>query len=160
MAEKDTGVDLVRVTSVALHPPGSIFTQENGRSYRYVRAGAAIALGDVLIDDVAEETYAVTPVAAADTPLAGCWPNEGDGSGRSRAAITDNYYFWMLEEGDALVKAAATVVAGQPAVPIGTAGTVDDTAAAAANALAMAAGVGAIFLGTTSGGYARVRFRR
>jgi hypothetical protein len=152
-ARKLLGVDFTLSHSEAKHELGLKVYGSDGRTYKYVRAGAAIALGDSLINDVAEEKYAVTPVAAADTPLAGCWPNEG-----GRAAILDNYYFWMLVEGDALVKAAATVVAGAPAVPVAVAGTLDDTAATAANALAAASGVGAVFLTTTSGGFARVRF--
>lgn len=158
MSDKVTGADLSRTTSNALHELGATFSESNGRNYRYVRAGAAIALGDVLIDDVAEGVWDMTPSSAADQVVAGCWPNE-NAQGRARAAITDNYYFWMLEGGDASVKAAATVVAGAPAITTATAGTVDDTAATAANALATAAGVGAVFMTTTSGGFARVKFR-
>lgn len=156
---KRLGIDFGLVSADQRHEPGLSVLAPDGRTYQYVRAGAAIALGDGLIWDVAEEVYAVAPIAAADTVVAGAWPNENPYVGTARVAITDNYYFWMLVDGDALVKAAATVVAGAPAVPIATAGTFDDTAATAANALAAASGVGAIFVTTTSGGFARVRFK-
>lgn len=159
MGEIPTGVDVNRVTSTQLHPIGTTVTLANGRRFRYVKAGAAIALGDVLIWDAAEEIYAHTPVSAADQSITGCWPNENEGGigSSSRAAITDNYFFWMLVNGDALVKAAATVVAGAPAISIATAGTVDDTAASAANALASAV-TAPYFLTTTTAGFARVQF--
>lgn len=159
MAEKDIGVDVIRHGTVQLHELGTIFTQAGGRKFQYVRAGSAIALGDVLKDDVAEGIYDKdTTAAAADQVMFGAWPNEGDGINRARTAILDNEFFWALVGGDALVKAAATVVAGAPIVTIATAGTVDDTAATAANALASASGKGGIFLTTTTGGFARVQF--
>lgn len=160
MTEKHLGVDLARVDTVQKHELGFRIEKSDGRIYRYMVAGAAIALGDVLQSDTAEAdfpTHSVQPTSAADQTIVGCWPNENPPTG-SRAAIADNSFFWMLEKGDALVKAAATVVAGAPIVTIATAGTVDDTAATAANALALAAGVGGYFVTTTSGGFARVMF--
>lgn len=158
MPEKDLGIDLGKVTTTQEHELGTEYTYL-GRVYVYRKSGGTIALGDVLKFDAAEETYSVIPVAAADEVVEGCWPNENETSFHTaRAAIADNSFFWMLKRGDALVKAAATVVAGAPAVTIATAGTVDDTAATAANALAAGAGCAMMFLSTTSGGFARVRF--
>lgn len=148
---KQIGVDVARVTTAAIHEIGALYQEPNGRSYRYVKAGAAIALGDCLIWDSAEETYAHTPSTGVDQVPSGFWPNEG-----GRAAIADNAFFWMLIQGDALVKAAGTVVAGAPYATSATGGTVDDIAAAAGNALASASGRGGIFLTTTTGGFARV----
>src|SRR5688572_7829010 len=147
----EIGVDVTRHTTASLHQIGQRFRESNGREYRYVRAGAAIALGDCLIWDAAEEAYAHTPCTALDQVPSGFWPAEG-----GRTAILDNEYFWMLIAGDALVKAAATVVAGAAFAPTGTAGTVDDIAAAAGNASAAASGRGGIFLTTSSGGLARI----
>lgn len=156
---KRLGIDLGLVTSDQRHEVGLEITGPDGRGYVYSKAGAAIALGDVLVDDVAEEIYALTPVSAADQVIGGCWPNENPTPGTARVAITDNYFFWALVRGDANVKAAATVVAGAPIVTVATAGTVDDTAAAVGNALAAASGIGGIFLTTTTAGFARVKFR-
>lgn len=154
---RDLGIDIVRIGSVQLHSLGSIFVQDNGRVFKYVKAGAAIALGDALVNDVAEGSFDVHPSSAVDQVLCGAWPNEGDGVGRARVAITDNFFFWMQVSGDALVKAAATVVAGAPAGTTATAGTLDDVAAAVGNALAAGSGVGAIFLTATTAGFARVQ---
>lgn len=145
------GADVTRVTSTALHALGATYQESNGRTYRYVRAGAAIARGDCLVADTAEEIYAHTPSSAVDQVISGFWPEE---SGRGN--ITDNYYFWMAIAGDHSVKAAATVVAGAPYTTSAVAGTVDDIAAAAGNALASASGRGGIFLTATTGGFARV----
>lgn len=148
---KQIGVDVTRVTSTALHEIGATYQESNGRTYRYVKAGSGVQLGDCLIWDAAEETYAHTPSTAVDQVPSGFWPNEG-----GRSGITDNYFFWMLIQGDALVKAAATVVAGAPFGTSATGGTVDDVTAAAGNALASASGRGGIFLTTTTAGFARV----
>lgn len=148
---KQLGVDVARTSSTALHEIGARYVEPNGREYRYVKAGAAIALGDALVQDAAEEAYAHAPSTAADQVISGFWPNEG-----GRAAITNDYFFWMLVGGDALVKAAATVVAGAPYGTTITQGTVDDVTAAAGNALAAAAGRSGIFLTTTTAGFARV----
>lgn len=153
-ARKLLGVDFTLHGSSQLHELGLKVIGSDGREYTYVHAGAAIALGDCLKLDPAEGTWEFQPTAAADEVIVGAWPNEG-----GRTAILDNEYFWALTGGDALVKAAATVVAGAPAITIATAGTVDDTAATAANALAAGAGLGAVFLTATSGGFARVMFK-
>lgn len=148
---KQIGVDVVRTSSTQLHEIGARYAEPNGREYRYVKAGAAIALGDALVLDTAEEAYAHTPSSAVDQVISGFWPAEG-----GRAAITDNFFFWALVGGDVLVKAAATVVAGAPYGTTATAGTVDDVTAAAGNAMASASGRGGVFLTTTTGGLARV----
>ena len=154
---KLVGVDLGRVTLVQEHELGMYGEGSDGRGYRYSKAGAAIALGDALKTDTAEGINDVDPVSAADQVVVGCWPNESVGGHSARAAIADNSFFWMLVNGDGLTK-AATVVAGTPAISVATAGTLDDTAATAANALATAAGCGCVFLTADSGGFARVRY--
>jgi len=150
---KVLGIDILAVDTVQQHALGCEITHDDGNTYRYVRAGAAIALGDVLKVDVAEGPNDYDPQVAADIPHAGCLPNA-----TGRAAVADNSFFWAGVRGSFSVKAAATVVAGTPAISTATAGTVDDTAATAANALAMAAGVGAIFQTTTTAGFATVLF--
>jgi len=150
------GIDLARVDTLQEHELGLRIETNDGKAFRYMHAGAAIALGDALIPDYAEGTWEAQPSAAADTVLIGAWPNENVSPTQVRVAILDNQYFWMQCGGDALVKAAATVVVAAPAVPIATAGTLDDTAATAANALAAAAGVSAVFTTVTTTGFARV----
>lgn len=161
MSEKHLGVDVGRVDTVQKHELGFRVQKSSGRWYRYVVAGATIALGDVLQPDTAEVDFpisSVQPTSAVDQIAVGCWPNENTDAITVRAAIADNAFFWMHEKGDALVKAAGTVVAGAPANSSATAGTVDDIAAAAGNALAAGSGVGMYFVTTTTGGFARVMF--
>jgi len=148
---KILGVDVDKASSsVQEHPLGlrvqAIDSTYGVREYEYVKAGAAVAATDAVRADHAEEDLSVMPVEAADLPIRGV----------AHVAINDNEFAFIVVEGAVLVKAAATVVAGQPAVPTATAGTLDDTAATAAGALAHAAGVGATFLSTTASGTATV----
>lgn len=153
-ARKLLGVDVTRTDTVQQHEPGVRIHGSDGRTYVYVANAAAIALGDVLTQDYASGTWNMkTTPASADAPMNGAWPNEG-----GRAAITVAGFFWMLVGGDALVKSAAAVVVGAGIATIATAGTVDDTAASAANAFSAAAAVGGVFVTVASGGFARVMF--
>lgn len=138
MAERMTkllGIRFTDVDTVQKHALGIEVDCDDGTRRKYVRAGAAVAQYDALIVDFAEGKFDYQPSAVADTPLAGV---------NILSGISDNYFFWAIVRGPANVKVAATIVAGQPLVPIGTAGTLDDTAAAVGNALAMGAGVGVI----------------
>lgn len=153
---KYMGIDFARVDTEQQNELGVRIEANDGKVFRYVKAGAAIALGDVLQWDFVEGTWEVQPTSAADQTPCGAWPNENVSTTQVRAAVADNSFFWMQCGGDALVKAAATVVSGAPIATIATAGTVDDTAAAAGNALAAASGVGGVFVTTTTGGFARV----
>jgi hypothetical protein len=148
---KVLGVNVDKASSATQeHPLGLRVQAEDSsygvREYEYVKAGAAVAATDALRADHAEEDLSVMPSDAADLPLRGV----------AHVAISDNEFAFIVVKGAASVKAAATVVAGTPAIPTATGGTLDDTAATAANALAIAAGVGATFLSTTSGGVADV----
>lgn len=126
------GVDVTRVDTVQKFPLGQTITTANGGRYRYIRAGAAIAQYDALKADAAEGAFDWQPTAAADEGILGI----------AQVAIGDNEFGWVLIEGKGFVKVAATVVAGASLVTIATAGTLDDTAAAAGNALATGVGVG------------------
>lgn len=161
MSEKHLGIDVGRIDSTQKNELGFEILKSDGRRYRYVQASGAIALGDVLMADYTIGTllWGVKTVSAADLPCVGCWPNENPAGGQTaRVAVTTLFFFWMLVKGDANVKAAAAVVVGAPAIPTAVAGTVDDTAASAANALAQAAGVPMIFTTVSAAGFARVMF--
>ncbi len=141
------GIEVDVVDTTRKHELGIEVDFANGKRYKYIRAGGSIAANDALSIDVAEGVYDYHPSpAAANVILAGV----------SEVAIGDNEFGWVVVRGPVVVKAAATVVAGKPAVSIATAGTLDDTAADADNALAAGSGVGAIFATTTSGGKATV----
>lgn len=157
VGNKVLGVRLAFHSTDQAHELGLEVLDVSGRVYKYQRAGAAIALGDVLKVDVAEGINDADPTLLADAIVCGCWPNESV-DGVARTAILDNEFFFMLVEGDASVKSAATVVAGAAAVTIATQGTVDDTAATAANALSAGAGRGMVFATVAAGGFARVLF--
>ncbi len=144
--QKLLGVDATRVDTVQKHELGIEIDFADGRRRKYIRAGGAIAVNDALKVDVAEGPHDFIPTAAANDALAGV----------AEVAIADNSFGWVVVRGAVVSKAAATVVAGAHAVPTGTAGTLDDSTAAAANAIALAAGIGAIFQTTTSGGLATV----
>lgn len=155
---KYMGIDFTRLDTNQEHELGLRLETNDGKCFRYYHAGAAIALGDVLIDDFAEGTWEAQPSSAVDQVPIGCWPNENVSATGIRVAIADNLYFWAQVGGDALVKAAATVVVAAPGGTTATAGTVDDVAAAVGNALAAASGAGLRFVTVTSGGFARVMF--
>lgn len=149
---KHAGIDFNSVDLTPQHALGIEVDCDDGTRRKYVRAGSAIAAGDVLTVDVAEgDNDYQQSAAAADLTIAGAWPS-------AYPAVADNSYFWCVVRGVVSVKAAAAVVAGAPVVTIATAGTVDDTAATAANALASGSGIGGIFVSATSGGFARVKF--
>lgn len=143
------GIDVERVDDVRAHPLGLKVECSDGTTRRYVRAGAAVAQYDALVQDFAEGVFDWQPVAAADTTVLGVCPVAG---------VADNYFFWAIIAGPAFVKVAATIVVGAPLVPVATAGTLDDTAATAANALAMSSGVGvvAVLDDSPSAGIAKV----
>lgn len=147
--QKILGVDPLVVDTTQEHELGLELDFNDGTRRRYVRAGAAVAQYDALIVDQAEGPFDWQPSAAADVPIVGICPVSG---------VSDNYFFWAITKGVAYVKVAATIVAGAVLVPIATAGTLDDTAAAAGNALAMAAGIGVIAIvdDTPSAGIAKV----
>lgn len=145
---KGLGVDFTLVTSIQKHELGAELDGNDGRRYKYGRATAAIAVADCLVADPGTGAYHVKQsTAAADLVIAGC---------AHVAVTTAGDYFWYVIQGLVSMKAAATVVVGAPIVTIATAGTVDDTAATAANALAAGSGKGGIFASTTTGGLASV----
>lgn len=150
---KQLGIEFTQVDAgpVFPHTLGIEVYCDDGTKRKYVRAGAAIAPGDVLKVDTAEGPNDFDPVSAADQPIAGAWPS-------AFPVVADNSGFWVVVGGDVSVKSAATVVPGAPVVTIATAGTVDDTAATAANALASGAGLGGIFTTVAAGGFARIKF--
>lgn len=147
--QKILGIEVTDVDTVQKHALGLEVDCDDGTRRRYVRAGAAVAQYDALIIDFAEGPYDYQPSAAADTPIHGVCPVSG---------VADNNFFWAVVQGKTNVKVAATIVAGAPLVPTAVAGTLDDTAATAANALAMAAGVGVVAIvdDTPSAGIAQV----
>ena len=144
---KVCGIKFTQVDDTQQNELGIEVAANDGRTYKYIRAGAAIAVGDALHVDYAEGYNDLHPTSAASQPIAGV----------AHVAIADNKFGWVVVRGVVPVK-AATVVAGTPGVSTATAGTLDDTAADAANALATAAGIGARFLtadGTPSAGLAQ-----
>lgn len=152
---KHLGARFLKADDTQKHALGIELDADDGNRYKYVKANGAIALGDMLVEDMTAgiDNVKTTP-ATADAVANGCWPNEG-----GRVAITTLQFFWMLITGDALVKSAGTVVVGATWALIATAGTVDDTAASAANAASAAAGRGGTFLTVASGGFARIRLK-
>jgi hypothetical protein len=126
------GCKFTQVDTAAKHALGIEVDCDDGTRRKYIRAGAAIAANDALKVDVAEGAYDLDPTSAAAQPIAGV----------ATHAIADNSFSWVIVRGKATVKVAATIVAGAHLVSTGTAGTLDDVAAAAADAQAAAAGIG------------------
>ncbi len=129
-------------------PLGAVITLPNGNRYQCIKAGAAIAAGDAMLQDFTEGVFNFAPTAAADTVALGiCF-----------TALADNKVGFMLVWGtQAGAKCAATIVVGKPLMPTGTAGTLDDITIDAENAGQLAAGPGIVAVTTTSGGLATVR---
>lgn len=144
------GIDVTSVKAAAEHQLGlEVSPDSNPQNvYRYVQADDAVTQYDAVTIDTAvggsgssaNVPYVVTPTAAADTVIYGV----------AQVAFTAGYYGFVLIKGAGTVNAATTVVAEAHAVPTATAGQLDDTAASAANALALASGVGVIFTSTAT----------
>lgn len=132
--QKLLGIKLAQVDDTQKHALGIQVDGDDGCRYRYIRAGAAIAANDALTVDAAEGHYDFHPTSAANQPITGI----------AVVAIADNKFGWVKTGGKATVKVAAAIVAGAHLVSTGTAGTLDDVAAAAADAQAAAAGIGCI----------------
>ncbi len=130
---KHIGVEFNDVDTVQKHALGIELQCDDGTRRKYVRAGAAVAQYDALKVDVAEGAYDLDPTGAVLQPIAGVCPVSG---------VADNNFFWAIVRGKATVKVAATIVAGAHLVSTATAGTLDDTAAAADVATAASAGIG------------------
>lgn len=152
--DKMLGVRFDLVDTSQLHALGIEIDCDDGTKRKYVRAGSgSIAQFDALTNDFGDASgglFDYDSTTAASQPVHGTYP--------LAAAPADNNFFWMIIRGTAVVK-AATVVAGTQLVSTATRGTLDDTAASAANALAMAAGVGVAAItadGTPAAGQARV----
>lgn len=151
---KILGVDVTSTSTTAEHEVGvkAIDPANPQNVYQYVQADDAVAQYDAVQLDVAAAgsgssanvPFLVTPTSAADQIIVGV----------AQVAIAAGSYGFILIEGGGTVKAAATVVAGAPAVTIATAGTLDDTVAAAGNALAAGSGRGVVFTSTTTSGVA------
>lgn len=144
---KILGIDFTATHTTQKHGLGAKVPATDGREYTYVLAGAAIAATDAVVFSAGWS--AIKTPATADAIFHGV----------AHVAIASGSYGWVVTRGIVSCKAAATVVAGAAAVTIATAGTLDDTAASAANALSAACGAGAMFTTTTSGGVANVLLR-
>jgi hypothetical protein len=145
---KYLGIDFTQVDAVGApkHALGLEVDCDDGTRRKYIRAGAAIAATDALKVDFAEGSFDFDPTSAVAQPLAGV----------ATVALADNEFGWVIVRGPAIVKAAATVVAGAHAASTAVAGTLDDVTAAAADAQAAAAGIGAMFRTVTGSGVATV----
>ncbi len=139
------GINVSKVDTTRQHELGLEVDFVNGKRYKYVRAGASIALGDALVVDVAEGVHDYTPSSAVNQSLAGV----------SEVAIGDNEFGWVVVRGPVVVK-SDDVEAGAPAVTSATGGTLDDITAAVGNALAAGSGIGAVFATEDADGVATV----
>lgn len=141
VTQKLMGVDVNVVDTVRKHELGLTLDFADGTRRRYVKASGAIALNDALVMDTAVLTaavpYVVKTSSAALQPIAGVCMVSG---------VADTNFFWAVVGGKANVKVAAAVAAGAHLATTATAGTLDDVAAAAADAQAAAAGIGTTVL--------------
>lgn len=125
------GVDFTRIDTAQAHEAGLRISGDNGITYKYVKASGTVAQYDA-VTYTANSNEVISTSAAAQAVA---------GVNQSASVATTNW-FWLAVEGAGIVVKAATVVAGTQLVTVATSGTLDDTAASAANALACAAGVG------------------
>jgi hypothetical protein len=148
------GVDVDRLDDVAQYAQGSRVIDSGGNTREYVKAGAALAIGDALTMGTYTASNRVwIQTSAVNQPVFGV----------SHAVVAINQFSWVYTApSEFVIVKAATVVAGQPLVSTATSGTLDDTAAAAANALAAAGGIGVTAVGADAtlgagAGFAPVR---
>ena len=86
------------------------------RVWLFIRAGGAIAAGDILVGSAATRNIALQTTALANI-------NARHLVGVAAHAIANNDYGWVIARGEAVVKSAG-VSAGDQLATVGTAGTV------------------------------------
>lgn len=146
--EKLLGIRFVQVDTVQKHALGIEIDCDDGTRRRYAKASGSVAQFDALTVLTTTQNNVIT-TSAASQPVVGVCPVSG---------VATTNFFWAIVKGPAVVK-AATVVALASLVTTATAGTLDDTAASAANALASSSGLGVWSVtadGTPAAGQARV----
>lgn len=146
------GQDLTRVDSSAAVPLGTQVVADNGATYRYIKAAAAIAANDIL-HTAAAGLDNLTPISAVAQKPVGVAP----------VAIASGSYGWVVVRGPATAKVAASTAANSAIGTSATAGTgttitasATVTQAEAIAAIAAAAGVGILTTGAEAAGKAPV----
>ena len=134
-------------------------TFQNGNEYTYVKAGSAIAVGDVLVVDVTAtgEPYTLIPASAVNQTIEAVAP----------VAIASGSYGWVCVRGNvAAVKVAASTAANAQLGTSATAGTASTVTVSASptqaeiqRVLAAASGRSLIALDAESGGVAECLIR-
>lgn len=152
------GVDFTDVSATPRFTDGAQ-TLQDSVEYSYVRAGAAIAAGDVLVVDVtaANEPNTLVPASALNQPVAALALN----------AIPNGFYGWVVTRGRCPnVKVAASTAANAQLGTTATAGTASTitvsatpTQAEIQRVLAAASGRGLIALDAEASGRAEVEIR-
>lgn len=146
---KVLGIDLSAVDTTQKHELGLEVNCNDGTRRRYVKATTTVAQFDACTQTIVNNVIAST--TAASQPVVGINVLAGVSGAAS--------FFWLVVRALTVVVKAATVAALAPLVSTGTSGTLDDTAASAANALAAASGAGVWSLtvdGTPAAGQATV----
>lgn len=146
------GVDLTLIDDVRKHELGSTYYGADGRKYTYVKASAAIALGDACKVDFATGKYNVNPTSAVAQVVLGI----------AQVAVAINLFFWLVTGGEVVGKLTAATAAGVRLGSSGVAGTLitltatTPTTAEVIAAIAQAAGTGAMCRVAESGGLGTV----
>jgi hypothetical protein len=148
------GVFLANTDTTPIHDLGTISVQ-NGNEYVYIRAGSAIALGDVLVIDTTatDEPYRLIPTSALNQSIEAI----------AQVAIASGSFGWVCARGNVVAKVAASTAANVAVGTSATAGTfttitvsASPTQAEVQRVLAAAVGRGVITLDAESGGLAEV----
>jgi len=147
LAFKRVGIDFTVTGADRLHELGIEIPCVDGKVYKYIRAGAAIAVGDALKVDYAEGLNDFDPTSAATSKLAGV----------AEVAIADNEYGFVVVKGTVVAKLSGSTAANAGLIPSATAGTLGTAADTAAAALVAATGLGALCVVAESGGTGTVK---
>lgn len=145
--EKLLGIRFDQVDTAQVGALGVEIDCDDGTRRKYIKASGTIAQFDALTFTGTQHNWKSTD--AVNQGVAGICPVAG---------VATTNFFWAIVGGPAVVK-AATVVALTQLVSTATSGTLDDTVAAAANALGAAGGKGVTAItadGTPTAGQARV----
>lgn len=146
------GLDFTALDDVRKHELGSTYYGSDGRKYTYVKASAAIALGDACKVDFATGKYNVNPVSAVSQVLLGV----------AAVAVAINQFFWLVTGGEVVAKLTAATAAGVRLGSSGVAGTLitltatTPTTAEVIAAIAAAGGTPAMCRVAESGGLGTV----
>lgn len=128
-----SGVDITQVDATPLFVPGSIFSAEDGKKYKYMVYSEEAAAVDGVAGEVA---YYVAADTTGYTVTSDLSASDEVGAGVIQATISEGEYGWFQISGVATLSIALTAATdGAPYTPTGSADGTLDVATGATDAI-------------------------